>query len=537
MPPAEQLTIDEALAKAKKAVKLGRNAVAAELYGAVLRQQPNHPVAKKGLRKLQHGRSTRSRIAEPAQERINELVALLQAGQIEKAGQISRAMLSEFPKSLVVMNVLGIALQRLGKLSEAVGIFDKAIELKPDVVETWINRGIALKELGRVDDAVASYDKAIELKPDHAEVHFNRANLLKDIGDLDKAVSAYERAITIRPGFADAHRNLSAVKTYQPNDTQIGAMESLMKVAETTANDRMQLGFALAKAYEDLRQFDTSFEYLLEANRLRKEELRYDLEEDQTLFAAIKNVFAGQTQVQPDAGETNAAKEPVFIVGMMRSGTSLVEQILASHSGVHGAGELETLNRLLATMPDKAPADIRHLRAAYLDALDVLDVPETIVTDKMPLNFRWIGFIVSAFPGARIIHVKRDPIATCFSIFKNYFPDDGNAYAYDMADLAEYYKLYSDLMSFWHQLYPDNIYDLDYERLTENHEEETRKLLAFCDLGWEDRCLEFYKTSRMVKTTSAAQVRKRIYKGSSEAWKNYRHHLEPLITGLGNIRG
>ena len=346
MPPAEQLTIDEALAKAKKAMKLGKHAVAAELYSAVLRQQPNHPMAKKGLRKLQRGQSTRSRIAEPAQERINELVALLQAGQMEGAEQISRAMLAEFPTSLVVINVLGIALQRQRKLSEAVGIFDKAIELNPDVIETWVNRGIALKELGRVDDAVASYDKAIELKPDYAEAHFNRANLLKDIGHLDKAVSAYDRAITIRPGFADAHRSLSALKAYQPDDAQIGVMESLMKAAETTANDRVQLGFALAKAYEDLRQFDTSFDYLLEANRLRKEELRYDLQEDRMLFAAIKNLFAGQVQVQPDAGATIAAKKPIFIVGMMRSGTSLVEQILASHSGVHGAGELETLNRL-----------------------------------------------------------------------------------------------------------------------------------------------------------------------------------------------
>lgn len=536
MPPAEQFTIDEALAKAKKAVKLGKHAVAAELYSAVLRQQPNHPLAKKGLRKLQRGQSKRSRIAEPAQERINELVALLQAGQMEGAEQISRAMLAEFPTSLVVINVLGIALQRQGKLSDAVGIFDKAIELDPDVIETWVNRGIALKELGRVDDAVASYDKAIELKPDYAEAHFNRANLLKDIGHLDKAVSAYDRAITIRPGFADAHRSLSALKAYQPDDAQIGVMESLMKAAETTANDRVQLGFALAKAYEDLRQFDTSFDYLLEANRLRKEELRYDLQEDRMLFAAIKNLFAGQVQVQPDAGATIAAKKPIFIVGMMRSGTSLVEQILASHSGVHGAGELETLNRLLAMMPDKAPADIGHVRAAYLDDLGALDVPEIIITDKMPLNFRWIGFILSAFPDARIIHVKRDPIATCFSIFKNYFPEDGNAYAYDLADLAEYHKLYTDLMSFWYQLYPDNIYDLDYERLTENQEEETRRLLTFCDLGWEDRCLEFYKTSRMVKTTSAAQVRKRIYKGSSGAWKDYRHYLEPLITGLGNIK-
>ncbi|MGB5325883.1 MAG: tetratricopeptide repeat protein, partial [Pseudomonadales bacterium] len=198
MSPVEQLTIDEALTKAKRAVKLGKHAVAAELYSAVLRQQPNHPLAKKGLRKLQRVQPTKSRISEPAQERTKELVALLQAGQMEKAEQISRAMLAEFPKSLVVINVLGIALQRQDRLSEAIDIFDKAIELSPGIVETWVNRGIALKELGRVDEAIASYDKAIKLKPDYAEAHFNRANVLKDIGRFDEAVTAYERAVAVR---------------------------------------------------------------------------------------------------------------------------------------------------------------------------------------------------------------------------------------------------------------------------------------------------------------------------------------------------
>lgn len=533
MSPVEQLTIDEALTKAKRAVKLGKHAVAAELYSAVLRQQPNHPLAKKGLRKLQRVQPTKSRISEPAQERTKELVALLQAGQMEKAEQISRAMLAEFPKSLVVINVLGIALQRQDRLSEAIDIFDKAIELSPGIVETWVNRGIALKELGRVDEAIASYDKAIKLKPDYAEAHFNRANVLKDIGRFDEAVTAYERAVAVRTGFADAHRSLGTLKKYRSNDAQIDVMEQMLDAAETTAHDRMLLGFALAKAYADLAEFDISFEHLLEANRLRKEALCYNLDDDRTLFAAIRELFAGKVTAQRNVDTKDAAKQPLFVVGMIRSGTSLVEQILASHSKVHGAGELETLNRLLAMMPDQAPADISTLRADYLDALNALNAAEKIITDKMPLNFRWIGFIMAAFPDARIIHVKRDPMAICWSIFRNYFPDEGNGYAYDMKDLAGYYNLYADLMSFWHQLYPDNIYDLDYEQLTENQEDETHRLLTFCELGWEDQCLEFYKTSRIVKTTSAAQVRKMIYKGSSEAWKNYRHHLEPLIAGLG----
>jgi len=164
--------------------------------------------------------------------------------------------------------------------------------------------------------------------------------------------------------------------------------------------------------------------------------------------------------------------------------------------------------------------------------LNELGVPEKIITDKMPLNFRWIGFILSAFPGAKIVHVNRDPMATCWSIFKHYFPDPC-LFAYDLEDLAQFYRLYMDLMTFWRELYPDSIYDLDYERLTENQEAETRKVLAFCDLSWEDQCLDFHETERQVKTISAAQVRTQMCTGSSDAWKKYEHRLQPLIASLG----
>ncbi len=161
-----------------------------------------------------------------------------------------------------------------------------------------------------------------------------------------------------------------------------------------------------------------------------------------------------------------------------------------------------------------------------------MDVPERVITDKMPLNFRWIGFILAAFPDAKIIHVQRDPLATCWSIFKHYFPDP-SLFAYDLEDLATFYKLYLDLMQFWRERYPDNIYDLGYELLTENQEQETRKLLAFCGLDWEDTCLDFHVNKRQVKTLSAAQVREQMYTGSSDAWRKYEHRLQSLIDALG----
>ena len=178
--------------------------------------------------------------------------------------------------------------------------------------------------------------------------------------------------------------------------------------------------------------------------------------------------------------------------------------------------------------------DIDAVRAGYLEALSALNVSERFITDKMPLNFRWLGIILAALPEARIIHVRRDPRAVCWSIYKHYFPDEGNAYAYDLQDLVEYHALYEDLMSFWRERHADSIYDLCYEDLTCSQEQETRKLLAFCGLEWQEQCLDFHKTRRAVKTISATQVRRKMYQGSSDAWKQYERHLQPLLDGLGN---
>jgi tetratricopeptide (TPR) repeat protein len=548
VPPAKPLTIDDALSKAKKAVRLHQHALAAELYGAVLRQQPNHPVAKKALRKLERqpkrGSSARVTTTEPGPEPVNELVSLMRLGHMEQVEQTSKTLLRDYPKSVLLLNLLGIALQRQSKLPQAVKVLDKAVELKPDVPESYANRGITLKEQGHPHEALASFDKAIELKPDFAEAHFNRGNVLQGIGRFEEASASYEKAIAIRRDFAEAHRGLSALKDYVPGDAQIDLMERLFAAADTSDADRMELGFALAKAHEDLGNVDVSFDYLTEGNRLRKQVQHYEIDDDRRLFSQIRRLFAEPSPSPLDTKERTSSIQPVFIVGMLRSGTSLTEQILASHSQVHGAGELDAMTRLASPIlselteqeDDKKLSGLSNaksslLRRAYLDALSELGVPEKVVTDKMPLNFRWIGFILSAFPAAKIVHVKRDPMATCWSVYKHYFPDPC-LFAYDLDDLAQFYMLYLDLMAFWRERYPNSIYDLDYERLTEDQKMETRELLAFCGLEWEDQCLDFHETERQVRTMSAAQVRNQMYTGSSNAWKKYEHRLQPLIAGL-----
>ena len=301
----------------------------------------------------------------------------------------------------------------------------------------------------------------------------------------------------------------------------------------------MRLCYALAKVYEDLGKQDDQFKFLHEGNRLRKQELNYSFVQDQNLFSIVKKMYISP----PSLSYEVSTIRPVFILGMPRSGTSLVEQIIASHHAVYGAGELTTLADLIEPivkdqlakdkykLPEKAFLSIRE---QYLDALSRFNVPENVITDKMPLNFQYIGFILSAFPEAKIVHLKRDAIATCWSIYKHYFSSAGNGWAYNLDDLAGFYGIYTDFMDFWHQSFPDKIYDLCYEDLTTNQEEETRKLLEYCELDWDENCLNFHTSKRVVKTISTLQVRQKMYQGSSEAWKKYEANLEPLIKALSS---
>jgi len=546
VPQSQQLTIKQAISRAKKATKQGDTALALQLYNAVLITQPNHPFAKKSLRKLQKGlprnQFVQAEMTKSAQNQINTLVNLYNAGRMEMTEQACREFLQTYPHSITVINILGGALHSQGKLPEAVAACNRAIEVKPDNAEAYNNRGNALRSLGQLMEAVQSCEKAIELKPDFAEAYNNLGNILKDLGQLTGALMNYEKAIEFKPDFAIAHHNLSALKKYKPDDAQIEIMEDLLTSLEPGTSDRMYLCFALAKVYEDLDEYDTSFKYLAEGNHLRHKALNYHIDNDREMIARIKNIFATEGLALVAVPDVNASIQPLFIVGMPRSGTSLVEQILASHTKVHGAGELESMNRLATPILNLENNQensqlfqnaIKQMHDGYLEALAALTVPEKIITDKNPHNYRWIGFILSAFPDAKIINLNRDSRATCWSIYKHCFSKEGNGYAYDIYDLVEFYKLYIDLMSFWRERYPDSIYDLCYEDLTENQEKETRRLLEFCNLEWEKQCLDFHKLERVVKTASAAQVRKKMYKGSSESWRKYEKHLQPMINGLG----
>ena len=281
--------------------------------------------------------------------------------------------------------------------------------------------------------------------------------------------------------------------------------------------------------------YDRAFSFFHEGNRIRKVFLNYDISIDRKKFDNIK-----ESDLNDKSNGTfslnilsNNRYTPIFILGMPRSGTSLVEQIVSSHSQVYGAGELRSLPWAVQEAIDSGIDDPRKklelLRSSYMKRVEYFERDESYITDKMPYNFLHIDKIINAIPEAKIIHMVRDPRAVCWSNFRQLFSDAGNGNTHDIEDIAHYYVMYAELMDFWRERFPGGFYDLDYQRLTENQEEETRKLIEYLGLEWEDACLSFHKNKRVVRTASMFQARKKMYTGSSEEWRRYEAHLQPMI--------
>ena len=461
--------------------------------------------------------------------------ALNDLGRQEEAAASFSKALELKPDYFNAHNNLGLALNNLGRHEEALASFSKAAALAPNNPSAFNNLGVTFRALGRQEQAIEQYEKALKIKPDYDEAHYNLANAFSDLGDQERALARYAAALQLNPNLAEAYRSMGSIKTYEAGDPQIDKMQKLLAAPGATENDKMHLSFALGMAKDDLKEFEKAFEYFNGGNALRKKAFGFEISEEKKLFDTIIETFEnGPSPTEIDEKSIDGSRPtPVFIVGMMRSGTSLIEQILASHSDVYGAGELLTLGQSVQSINWSGTSlDWRQLveiKQSYMRYLSTLGASEPFITDKAPLNFRWIGFIRHALPNARIIHVKRDPVATCWSIYKHFFSSIGNGYAYDLRDVAEYYRLYLRLMTYWNKKFPVAIYEISYEKLTEDQESETRKLLAHMGLGWEPQTLDFHKTKRAVATVSAAQVRKKLYRGSSEEWKNYEQFIQPMI--------
>ena len=385
-------------------------------------------------------------------------------------------------------NNLGTSLYELGRLKSSIESLEWAVAYKHDFSEAHNNLGRSLNDYGRIEDAIKSFKDAITHKSDYAKAYFNLALSLKDIGDKKGFLKNIEKTLEIRPEWGAANYHLSQVKKYKKNDPEATKMHFFLDRGDLDMTDRINLNFALAKANEDMGNHDVQFKLLEEGNQLRKKELNYSIERDIQLFSRIKEAFNPIPSFVGKAKSKANSLKPIFILGMPRSGTSLVHQILDSHNAVYGAGELNHLNKSVFPFIREnnnnnessfSSKDLLFVHDKYLDSLVDLNVHERVIVDKMPLNFRYIGFILTAFPDAKILHMRRDPIATCWSIYKSFF--NGNAYSFNQEDLAQYYRLYIDLMGFWDKLFPNKIYNVCYEDLTTDQEMETRNLLKYCD--------------------------------------------------------
>ncbi|MDA8741129.1 tetratricopeptide repeat protein [Rhodobacteraceae bacterium] len=490
--------------------------------------------ANNGLGRVQAASEAFKKVTElnPAYaDGFNNLgITLKNQGKLDEAIASYNQALSLKPDYAEAYNNMGVALQDQGKLDEAIGAYNEALSLTPDYAEAYNNMGVTLQDQGKLDEAIASYNQALSLKPDYAEAYDNMGNTLQDQGKLDEAIASYNKAISLKPDYAEAHRNLSTSVKYQPEDTQISLVNDMIQRSDLEDEDRCHLHYTFAKMKEDLGDLDAAYENYVAGGKLRQKLLSYDFKQDELIFDQIKNTAPKLKEFVFSKPMETAVNTPIFILGMPRSGTTLVEQIISSHSQVHGAGELPFLGCFGCTLSHGNQTvnsdNLLQIRNAYLNELNKVSNDCPFVTDKMPQNFQHIGLLLQALPEAKVIHVKRDPAATCWSNFKHYFLK-GLGYSYDLTDTVGYFKLYQDLMAFWDQHYGSKIYHLDYDRLTIEQEIETRKLIEHLELGWEDACLSPQDNKRSVSTASQQQVREKVYTGSSQAWRKF----EPYLNG------
>jgi len=354
----------------------------------------------------------------------------------------------------------------------------------------------------------------------------------KNIGDFKKAKLYFYKSIKLTPNYFQAHRNLSSLITYTVEHAHLIEMQLLYK----DHNNNVDLNFALSKAYKDINEKKKYFTHLEFANKNIKKQLHYKVKEEKINFSRIKLIFSNPNLKKIFFDDQILS--PIFILGLPRSGTTLVENIISSHSTVHAAGELDILQnwgqqRLINN--NNSPItedDILKCRQYYLKNISNLDKNILHITDKMPLNFLWIGLIFNCFPDAKVIHLIRNPVATCWSLFNTYFSAHGNSFSYSQCDIFEYYNLYLDLMKHWESIYPNKIFNLDYENLVINSKIEIKKILNYCMLKKEKSCFNPHLNNRQVSTASSLQVRKKIYGGSNNNWKIYKDYISKDILSL-----
>ena len=541
--------------KALQLHQAGRRQEAETLYRQVLGQQANHAAALHFLGLLLHqsgrgeeglGLLAQSVSLQPKNaDFLNNMgTAMLDLGRIAAAVDLFRRAVDIRPDQLAARDNLGSSLKQLGEFESAEQIYRGTIGRNAFHVRARIGLAETLQEAGRLDDAIALFRESLSIRPKDAELLYGLAVAMMEKGKLGEAADLARQALAITPAMAKAWLLLTQVKRQSERDAELAGMEAVHAKAAQDSFARMQLSFGLGKANDDLKDYGRAFDYFAEGNAIRRKGIDYDSARTRDEFEAMKAVF-DKAFFEKHRPSDISDDTPIFVVGMPRSGTTLVEQIIASHPQVFGAGELGILKTAvgkrfpmnmpggfpagIADMPDKAFAEAGQ---AYLDMLHSRYPGVRHVTDKMPGNFLLVGFLHMMLPKAKIVHCARDAAATCLSIFKVHFRGDSHRYGYDLGELADFHNLYTDIMTHWRKVLPGVVHDVRYEDFVADQEGQTRALMAHLGLPWDDKVLSFHETDRPVRTASAAQVRQPMYQGSVDLWKRYGDRLKPLLDRL-----
>jgi len=522
-------------------------------------------------------------------EKIKILNNYLQTKNFDKVIEGGKKILNKIPQNDYLLNLIGMAYQGKSQYLNSIKFFEESIKQNPNNIAAMNNCANSLKALGDFESSKNLYEKILDRNPNYIRAYNNLANLKTSYNDYEGAIELYKKGISllkkdkniaishtlefmfslavayqscnkikeskeiveeilsIDPSYAGAHKLKSSMFKYSvENDDSIKhlkKMETLNDSKIIDYNKKIDLFFSLGKAHDDMKSFDKAFYYLNEANKLRYEKYGSNLENEKKLFQHIIKIFE---KINLEEFHSDIpSKKIIFICGMPRSGTTLTEQIISSHSDVYGAGELVYLQRVVQkNFYNDSKLDKQKIRqtkdiskniisSEYLEYFNIYNINQNVITDKAPQNFRWLGFIKLFFPNSKVIHCYRNSKDNCLSLFKNSFASAMMNWSNSPRDIANYYNIYNELMTFWKSKIPEFIFDVEYEKLVTNKNDEIKKILDFCELSWDEKCLNHEKNSKTpIKTVSASQARRPIYSTSLNSNMNFDKHLSEMFNIL-----
>jgi len=463
-------------------------------------------------------------------------IAYQSIGEFQKSSEIMERALKMNSKNPYFLNNMGTTQHKLHNYEEAENYFKRGLELAPNYINILNNLGNLKKDLNFTEEAIENYKKSISIKNDLVETHLNIANCYHSLGKYEEAIYHFSKVLKIDSKFTIADRLISSMKKYLKNDSHLNEMENKLKNINLNEEQLSHLYFGLGKAYEDTENFEKSFFSYQKGNNILKNITKFDINNEKNEFIKIKEFFSRKNKKEVP----QSSRKFIFIVGMPRSGTSLVEQILSSHKNVYGGGELPFLSNIIKNKNFNDHENNKEINLLfssslkeYLKKTSILDSTNKDFTDKSPLNFKYIGFIKNIFQNSRIINCRRDSTDIAWSNYKNFFPDT-LPFSNDLVDLANYYNLYEDYMKYWEKDFKHDIYNIQYEYLVDKPKDEIKKLLKFCDLDWDESCMHHENNSRSIKTASATQARRPIYKSAVKSSNIFKDYIGDFLNHINN---